>query len=156
MLSLVSGGGAYLLGNIDGIQAWPGSEDQAAYDSIPFGADEGLVASVAGLPVVVLGLPDPLYVVQTAEGVILATAVSCEDDRGIEPLVAGAKDEDWIAIGEFTVTGPVVVFDSALSGADATVDGIEIDLEPGAYSVESQLFTPNPDTELQLVRLRKR
>jgi hypothetical protein len=153
---LLSGGGAYLVGDVDGIMAWPGSADSAAYDSIPFGADDGLVASVLGIPVVVLGLPDPLHVVHTHNGVILAIAVCCDDEAAVEALVNGVNDDDWNAIGEFTVTGRVVVFDSAMSGADAAKHGVTLKLQPGAYDVESRMFTPDPDTELQLVRLRAR
>jgi hypothetical protein len=155
--NLVSAGGVYLVGNLDEVQAWPGSEDQAVYDSIPFGADEGLVTAVSGIPFIVLGIPDPLHVVRTGDGVTFATAIFCNDESAIEGLVAGASDEDWSPIGEVTVTGAVVVFDSALSGADAAVHGITIDhLSPGTYRVESRLFTPDPDTELQLVRLLNR
>lgn len=153
--NLLSGGGAYLVGNFDQLNAWPGSANLAAYDSIPFGADQGLVASVCGIPVVVLGSPDPLYVLRYESSVVFATAVSCEDEAEIETFVAAANDHNWTSIGEFSVTGSVAVIDSADSGADADTHGAIVPLEPGKYSVESRLLTPNPDTELQLVRLRR-
>lgn len=154
MASLVSGGGAYLVGNTNDVMAWPGSADDTAYDSIPFGADEGLVARIYGIAFVVLGLPDPLYVVPTSDGAILAIAVCCDDDATLEALMASVTDDDWNPIGTFTATGSVIVFDSALSGVEAVKQGLSLQLKPGEYSVESRLFTPNRDSELQLVRLR--
>jgi hypothetical protein len=152
--SLVSGGGAYLIGNADQVKAWPGSADNAAYDSIPFGADEGLVASVVGIPVVVMGLPDPLHVVLTPGGVVFAIAVCCDDDAAVETLEAAAAEKNWSSIGVFTVTGRVVAFDSALAGEEAISHGLQVQLTSGEYTVESRLFSPDPDTELQLVRFR--
>ena len=154
VINITSNGGAYLVLHQKDLKHWPGATDMKVYDSIPFGADEGLLATVNGLPAIVLGMPDPLYSMALPDGALLITAVSYDNGDELPELLKSIP-EDWTSLGVYDVQDALVAFDAAHSGKEAASKGHELELTPGTYELFSQTWSG--DTyELQLLRFRRK
>lgn len=147
--AIYSNGGAYLVMENALLNKWPGATDMKVYDTIPFGADEGLISNVNGIPVVVLGMPDPLYAIAGSDNAILVTAVSCDNEDELPQLLQSVPDQ-WESIGTFTTQGPLTVFDSADAGSNVA-EHHKLNLVAGKYDVQKQTAMGD-DYEFQMLK----
>lgn len=154
MKFISSNGGSYLIMEANQLNNWPGSADMKVYDSIPYGADEGLVTTVNNIPVIVLGMPDNLHACKVKDGALFVTLVSCDDEKDIAKIIKNLPTENWVSRGLFTVMDDLAVFDSAISGNDIAEDNsLALSIATGEYEVLAQ--TISSDTyELQLLLLK--
>lgn len=154
MKFISSNGGSYLVMEANQLNKWPGAADMTVYDTIPFGADEGLIAEVNSIPVIVLGMPDNLHVCKVKDGALFVTVVSCDDEKDIPKIIKKLPTENWVSRGLFTVMDDLVVFDSAISGEDIFEDdSFALSIATGEYEALAQ--TISSDTyELQLLLLK--
>ncbi|MET7983541.1 MULTISPECIES: immunity 21 family protein [unclassified Streptomyces] len=62
----------------------------------------------------------------------------------------------WEPEVEWTVPGPVVLFDATWPGtASESTDHLRVELEPGRYGVRAARVEPGPETWVGLVQLRR-
>lgn len=146
-----SGGGAYLAMETSYLNKWPGADDMKVYDSIPFGADEGLISEVNGIRVIVLGMPDPLYAITTAKSAMLITVISCDNPDEIPRLVQSLPDQ-WESFGTIAIQGALTVFDSACAG-NKLGEHHTLNLAAGEYGVSRQTVIGD-DYEFQILKLQ--
>lgn len=82
-------------------------------------------------------------------------AADSEDElRALVP--AALSQARWEQEAEWTVPGPVVLFDAAWTGtASGSTDHLRVMLEPGRYGVRAARVEPGPETWIGLVQLRR-
>jgi hypothetical protein len=149
-------GGPYIVLPTAQTPGWRGAADQAAYDAVCRGPDEGRVIALGTSEGLVLGTPDNLYFSPTPTGGVFVRveAFDAADDELLGRLVAKVPDDDWEPLGSLRVpAGGLRAFDSAIAGDDAPGDSLEIELPAGTYSFSYRPYRPDDGTELILNRL---
>jgi hypothetical protein len=159
LAGLLSSGGPYLVLPEARCKSWKASEAQ----SLLSGGDGGALVETKAGQALTIGSPDRLLLWQRSESEAwLVSVVSLDSDD--EPALAeqlktlklsGAKKLKTL----LPIEGPLVVFDSALKGADLSRAGSErlvFTLAPGKYEVSNKTERPDAGTELLIVRLKRK
>jgi hypothetical protein len=154
MKLISSNGGAYLIMAKEDLPKWQGAKDAEVYESIPLGADEGLIYEVNKIPMIVLGMPENLHACKVKDGALFVTIVSCDNDKSIPDILNNLPNKNWTSIGLFSTNGDLTVFDSSLAGEELSEnDCFNLDLPADEYEAFSQVLSK--DTyELQLLQLK--
>jgi len=78
------------------------------------------------------------------------------EDELLSGVPAALAEAVWEPEVEWSVPGPVVLFDAAWPGAaSARTDHLRVALEPGRYAVRAAYVEPGPETWVGLVQLRR-
>ncbi|MGW2784067.1 Imm21 family immunity protein [Streptomyces populi] len=78
------------------------------------------------------------------------------DDELLAAVPAALAQAEWEEEAEWTVPGPVVLFEAAWSGTfSESTDRLRVALEPGRYGVRAAFVHPGPGTWMGLVQLRR-
>jgi hypothetical protein len=123
--------------------------------------DGATVVAAPGVgSILVLGTPDRVIVFGSGKEFFLVRVVSFDaDDDGVLKRHLEHIDGKGFkkVLPKLVVEGPMVLFDSALSGKKALAkkdQHLEVLLEPGGYEVAQKTDTPDETTELLVVRLK--
>lgn len=157
-VSVTSGGGPYIALPQSQLAAYPGYSDEKLNERIFMTAsEEGNLAKLAMGTALLLGTPDTLYWFPKESGGVLVRISYFEqaDDALLAQLIAELDDEDWNDIeGTLKVTEPWIIFDAAVEGSSAAMEGLKLDLTSGTYALSSRTLH-SEDFEFLLVRILK-
>jgi len=89
-------------------------------------------------------------------GVFVRWCAADSEDELLAVVPAALAQAAWEPEVEWTVPGPVVLFDAAWPGtASENTDHLRVVLEPGRYGVRAARVEPGPETWVGLVQLRR-
>ncbi|WP_406836342.1 immunity 21 family protein [Streptomyces sp. AHU1] len=89
-------------------------------------------------------------------GAFVRWCAADSEDELLAVVPAALAQAAWEPEVEWTVPGPVVLFDAAWPGtASENTDHLRVVLEPGRYGVRAARVEPGPETWVGLVQLRR-
>jgi len=89
-------------------------------------------------------------------GAFVRWCAADSEDELLAVVPAALARAAWEPEVEWTVPGPVVLFDAAWPGtASGNTDHLRVVLEPGRYGVRAAHVEPGPETWVGLVQLRR-